>query len=292
MPLANIANPLSPGDVIDGPADNPPFAGVAYMTERPLAAEVNVIGRFGSSAITDQGAVRNHNEDSYISCPDIGLWAVADGVGGHQAGAVASRTATEALRDVPVGLNATQLLSEVRLRLGRVHQQLKAEAAQRGADAIMATTIVVLLARGQHFACLWAGDSRVYLLRDGQIMQLTRDHSLVQELVDAKAITRDEATSHPRSNVITRAVGAGDAELALDKYSARLRSGDRFLLCSDGLWKTLTEDELTRLLTADGRSPAERLLDAALEHRADDNVTVVTVEVGPELVSFDDDPAP
>jgi serine/threonine protein phosphatase Stp1 len=258
------------------------------MTERGFAAEVKLVGEFLSSAVTDPGAVRDHNEDSYISCPDIGLWAVADGVGGHHAGEVASQTATEALRTVPSGLNATQLITEVRMRLARVHQQLREEAAQRGVDA-MATTIVVLLARGSYFACLWAGDSRVYLLRDGKITQLTRDHSLVQELIDAKTITEDEATTHPRSNVITRAVGAGDLELALDKYSERLCAGDRFLLCSDGLWKTLAPEELTQLLlTADGKPSAERLLEAALERGADDNVTVVAVEVSPEFVLFGD----
>ncbi|HTW50914.1 MAG TPA: protein phosphatase 2C domain-containing protein [Stellaceae bacterium] len=258
------------------------------MTERGVAAEVKFVGGFSSSAVTDAGAVRDHNEDSYISCPDIGLWAVADGVGGHYAGDVASRTATEALRTVPAGLNATHLITEVRMRLAMVHRQLKEEAAQRGVDA-MASTIVVLLARGSYFACLWAGDSRVYLLRDGKITQLTRDHSLVQELVDAKTITEDEATTHPRSNVITRAVGGGDAELALDKYSAQLCAGDRFLLCSDGLWKTLAPEELARvLLTADGKPSAERLLEAALERRADDNVTIITVEVSPEFVPSGD----
>lgn len=259
------------------------------MSERRAEAEVRTVGRFASSAITDAGSVRGHNEDSYISCPDIGLWAVADGVGGHEAGDVASRMATESLRDVPAGLNATQLLTEVRMRLAIVHQELRAAAAQRGTNVVMATTIVVLLARGHHFACLWAGDSRVYLLRGGEITQLTRDHSLVQELVDSKAITQEQANNHPRSNVITRAVGAGDATLALDKYSARLRSGDRFLLCSDGLWKTLAPDELARLLTAADPSPADRLLQAALERRADDNVTAVTVEVGPDIVVFEQD---
>lgn len=267
---------------------DPPLLRGPGMTERALAAEVKLVDGFSSSAITDPGAVRSHNEDSYISCPDIGLWAVADGVGGHHAGEVASQAATEALRNVPIGLNATQLITEVRMRLARVHQQLKEEAAQRGVDA-MATTIVVLLARGSYFACLWAGDSRIYLLRDGEITQLTRDHSLVQELVDAQTITADEATTHPRSNVITRAVGAGDPELALDKYSARLCAGDRFLLCTDGLWKTLVPEELARLLpSADGKPSAERLLEAALERRADDNVTAVAVEVSPDFVPVGD----
>jgi protein phosphatase/serine/threonine-protein phosphatase Stp1 len=137
---------------------------------------------------------------------------------------------------------------------------------------------------------LWAGDSRAYLLRAGQIVQVTKDHSLVQELVDAQTISAAEAENHPRANVITRAVGAGDPTLALDKVSARLRSGDRFLLCSDGLWKTLGQDRLAQLLTADGGAPAERLLAAALDRRADDNVTAVTVEVGPEMVSFLNEP--
>ena len=255
------------------------------MTERRLAAEIKAHGRFGSSAITDAGAVRDHNEDSYISCPDIGLWAVADGVGGHQAGDVAARMATEALRNMPAGLNATQLLAEVRLRLDAVHRRLHAEAAQRGGVAVVATTIVVLLARGHHYACLWAGDSRVYLLRGGKIVQLTRDHSLVQELVDSRAITPAEAKNHPRANVITRALGADNLALALDKVSARLRSGDRFLLCTDGLWKVLAAHEMARLLTAEGNAAAELLLAAALERQPDDNVTAVTVEVDPAIAS-------
>jgi protein phosphatase/serine/threonine-protein phosphatase Stp1 len=248
------------------------------MSERSFSAEIGSHGRFDSSAITHEGAVRKRNEDSYMSCPDLGVWAVADGVGGHQAGDVASRTVTDALRTVPLGLDAAQLLIEVRSRLDGAHQELLTQAASRGPSTIMASTVVVLLARGDYFACLWAGDSRAYLLRDGLIKQVTHDHSLVQEMVDAHAISLEEAETHPQSNVITRAVGSG-ASLELDKVSDQLYSGDRFLLCSDGLWKTLHADELAGLLTVDGNAPAEELLAAALERHSNDNVTAVTIEV-------------
>jgi len=231
--------------------------------------------RFQSWAASHPGAVRSHNEDAFVDRPDLGLWAVADGAGGHDAGEVASGMLKDALDALPAGLSASELLSQVRLRVGEVHQALREEAARRGPHAMIASTLVVLLARDGHFACLWAGDSRVYLLRGGTLAQVTRDHSLVQELVDAGAITAEEADGHPRANVITRAVGAAEA-LELDKVSNRLAAGDRFLLCSDGLNKTLSDAELAGLMADPG--PADRLLAEALERRATDNITVVAVE--------------
>jgi serine/threonine-protein phosphatase Stp1 len=232
--------------------------------------------RFLSSAATHAGVVRAHNEDSYVDRSDLGLWAVADGAGGHQAGDVASRIITDTLKAVPPGLGASALLAEVRHRLAHAHNVLLAEAARRGPHAMLASTIVVLLARDDYYACLWAGDSRAYLLRGGRFRQLTRDHSLVQELFDAGAISAAEAAHHPSSNIITHAVGADVLEL--DKVTDRLLPGDRFLLCSDGLFKTLPEPELARILAAEDDLPVERLLRAALEHQADDNVTAVAVE--------------
>jgi protein phosphatase/serine/threonine-protein phosphatase Stp1 len=144
---------------------------------------------------------------------------------------------------------------------------------------MIASTIVILLIRGGHFACLWAGDSRAYLLRGGVLQQVTRDHSLVQELVDAGAITAEQAEHHPQANVITRAVGSFD-ELELDKVSGRLEPGDRFLLCSDGLCKTLDEAALTDILDGDGAAgPGVELIAAALERDVRDNVTAVVVDI-------------
>lgn len=236
--------------------------------------------RFRSCVVSHPGAVRDHNEDNYVDRPDIGLWAVADGAGGHEAGEVASAMIAEALSSIPSGLSASELLAQVRLRVAATHQALRDEALRRGPRAMIASTLVVLLARDGHFACLWAGDSRIYLLRGGHLSQVTRDHSLVQELVDAGAITAEEAEGHPRANIITRAVGADDGELRLDKVSGRLVAGDRFLLCSDGLNKTIPDGELAQALgdTA-AASPAQALVDLALARRASDNVTAVTVDI-------------
>ena len=231
--------------------------------------------RFQSWANSHPGAVRSHNEDAFVDRPDIGLWAVADGAGGHDAGEIASGMLKEVLDTIPPGLSASELLAQVRLRVADVHQTLRDEAEKRGPRSIIASTLVVLLARDGHFACLWAGDSRVYLLRNGTLAQVTRDHSLVQELVDAGTIPAEEADGHPRANVITRAVGAAET-LELDTVSNRLAAGERFLLCSDGLNKTLSDAELADLLADPG--PADRLIDEALTRRATDNITVVAVE--------------
>jgi serine/threonine protein phosphatase Stp1 len=248
------------------------------MTALQVAASLKAAGRFRSSAATHEGAVRTHNEDAYVNRPDLGLWAVADGAGGHQAGDLAAQILAEALDAVPRGLGAAELLAEVRLRIGRAHGQLLEEAARRGPNVTVASTIVVLLAREDNYACLWAGDSRAYLLREGSFRQVSHDHSLVQQLVDAGVITAGQALVHPNANVITRAVGADDANFELDKVTGRLRSGDRLLLCSDGLSKTVPEEEMAALLAAED-ADAEPLLAAALERNVDDNVTAVTVEV-------------
>jgi protein phosphatase/serine/threonine-protein phosphatase Stp1 len=250
------------------------------MTSTPIAVSALSAGRFRSWAATHVGTIRTRNEDNFVNRPDLGVWAVADGAGGHQAGEVAAAMVTEALGGVPGGLGAAQLLHEARARIVRAHDLLRAEAARRGADAVLATTIVVLLARGDHYACLWAGDSRAYLLRRGRLIQVTHDHSLVQELVDAGTISAEDALHHPRANIITRAIGADSEPLDLDKVSDGLQPGDRFLLCSDGLSKIVPQGDLADLL-ARPEMPAEHLVSAALERRADDNVTAVAIEVLP-----------
>ena len=232
---------------------------------------------------TDNGAVRKHNEDAFVSRPEIGLWAVADGAGGHASGEVASGMLADVLGALPSGLSAAEMLNACRAGAGAVHDALRRDAAQRGHGAIVASTLVILVVSGGHFACLWAGDSRAYLLRHGAMQQITSDHSLVQELVEQNLIRPDQAETHPQANVITRAVGGDDDVLVLDKVSGQLLPGDRFLLCSDGLNKALPADALARLLAGDGGlGPAAELIAAALEHEASDNVTAVVVEIGHE----------
>jgi len=227
-----------------------------------------------SSAATHPGAVRPRNEDAMVDRPDAGLWAVADGAGGHGAGDVASRAIATALEAIPPGLSAAELLAQVRLRLAAVHTELQEEAARRGPGRLIASTVVVMLTRGGHFAVLWAGDSRGYVLREGALQRLTHDHSLVQEMVDQGEIAAEEAESHPQANVITRAIGA-HGELVLDKISGRVAPGDRFLLCSDGLFKAITEEEIAAMLAE--LPAAEPVIATAVARGARDNVTAVVV---------------
>jgi protein phosphatase/serine/threonine-protein phosphatase Stp1 len=229
---------------------------------------------------THAGAKRKYNEDTWVDRPDIGIWAVADGAGGHQAGEYASGLIAEALDSLPAELSAAELLGEVRVRIAATHQALRDEAERRGGNTMIASTLVALLARGDHFACLWAGDSRAYMLRDGEMRQITKDHSLVQELVDAGTISAEQAEHHPHANIITRAVGADIEELVLDKVSGRLQHGDRFLLCSDGVCKTVPFEQLTEMLRSDnGVPPPQSLIAAALALDVTDNVTAVAIEV-------------
>jgi protein phosphatase/serine/threonine-protein phosphatase Stp1 len=230
--------------------------------------------RFISWSTTHAGTVRSCNEDALVDRKDLGLWAVADGAGGHSRGDVASRSVVEALGSIPVDLPAGELLALVRQKMAETHEALR--PADEDDQAISASTVVVLIARGDHYACLWAGDSRCYRLRDGMLEQITRDHSLVQELVDAGAIMPEQADHHPNANVITRAVGS-EGDLDLDKVSDRLMPGDRFLLCSDGLCKTLPDEEIAALLAS--AEPTDQLVAAALEHQGRDNITAVAIEV-------------
>jgi len=235
--------------------------------------------RFASAAVTHVGKVRKVNEDAFLKRPDLGLWAVADGVGGASQGDRASRLVVEALGRVHHPVGAAAFLAEVCEQLKSVNSQLQQEAAAQGGGT-SASTVVALLVFGQHFACAWAGDSRLYLLRDYRLHQISRDHSAVQEMVDRGLLTAEQARTHPHANVVTRAVGAHDT-LAVDMVQDRLRRDDIFLLCSDGLTKMLEDREIATLLGGDRpiESSVEMLLDAALDRGATDNVTVVGIQL-------------
>jgi serine/threonine protein phosphatase PrpC len=224
--------------------------------------------------------VRKHNEDSYLSRPEIGLWVVADGMGGHQAGDVASQAIVHSLEQMDDPVDGVQFIREVRQRLAEVNEQLMAEAATRGNGAVIGSTVVALLAFGSYFACVWAGDSRLYRLRDGTFLQMNRDHSQVQEMVDAGLLEPELAESHPLGNVITRAVGVHE-NLELDKVTDQLIPGDVFLLCSDGLSKTADGPDIARILAETELAEApQRLVDAALQAGGNDNVTVIAIQIG------------
>jgi serine/threonine protein phosphatase PrpC len=234
--------------------------------------------RWESAGRSHAGMVRTVNEDALLDRPEIGLWAVADGVGGESAGDRASRLVVDALGKIGAPAAAVSFLAEVRDSLQAVNRLLRIEAATAGSGRLIASTVVTLLVFGQHFACAWAGDSRLYLWRKGRLRQISRDHSAVQELVDCGMLTPKEARVHPNGNIVTRAVGAEDT-LTLEMVQDQFRPGDLFLLCSDGLTKMLEDDEIASLL---GGRPLERavndLIGAALRRGGSDNVTVVLAE--------------
>jgi serine/threonine-protein phosphatase Stp1 len=235
-----------------------------------------------SWALSDPGTVRKVNEDNLLCRPDLGLWVVADGAGGHSSGARASGMIVEDLNRLAGELPLITLVERVREALHGTHAQLRADAGALGSEAVIASTFVALILQGDQFVCLWAGDSRLYLLRQNQLRQITKDHSLVQELIDLGKLAAADAKTHPHANVITRAVGDDSTRLEIDQVSGMAEAGDRFLLCSDGISKTLGLAEIVGLLRrADGKSPPQLLIDAARARKVRDNVTAIVVEIPP-----------
>jgi serine/threonine protein phosphatase PrpC len=234
--------------------------------------------KFLSVARTHVGCVRSLNEDACLNRPDIGLWAVADGMGGHQSGEVASAAVIAALDNVAEFSTGAAFRGAAALAL----QSVNAALVQRSGDSgTMGSTVVALLAHEGQYACLWAGDSRAYCYRNGALKRLTRDHSVVQEMVDAGALSEERARAHPRANVITRAVGARE-DLDVDGVSGAVHARDRFLLCSDGLTGVVSERELAdAMIRAPLEAAAERLLDLALARGAPDNVTLILIAAEP-----------
>jgi protein phosphatase/serine/threonine-protein phosphatase Stp1 len=235
-----------------------------------------------SWALSDPGTVRKVNEDNLLCRPDLGLWVVADGAGGHSSGAMASGMIVEHLNRLTGDFPIVTLVEKVREVMGGVHAQLRADAEALGQQVVIASTFVALILQGDQFVCLWMGDSRIYLLRQKQLRQITKDHSLVQELIDLGKLAAADAERHPRANVITRAVGADTGRLEIDQVGGMIAPGDRFLLCSDGISKTLALEEIAELLAAnDATSPAQGLIAAARARQVRDNVTAIVVHIPP-----------
>ncbi len=237
--------------------------------------------RWQSAGATHIGTVRSVNEDACLDRPEVGLWVVADGMGGHDAGDVASRMIVDSLQQLDRSQSRDDFVDELLARLQDVNGAL-VDYAESNAKNVVGSTVVIMIGLGGKCTCIWAGDSRIYLRREGRLRQVTKDHSQVEELVSLGLLDRDEADSHPASNVITRAVGAMDS-LAVDMVSHGVRDGDVYLLCSDGLNKVVPDGEISEVLGKAGcREAAEGLIDRALQHGARDNVTAVVVRVEAE----------
>jgi len=237
--------------------------------------------RVVAGAASDVGRVREGNEDAFLVDDRLALFAVADGMGGHQAGEVASATALEALR---AAVASDQPINEAVVTANRAVYEMAAENPEmRG----MGTTLTALVTLGGNRLLIGhVGDSRAYLLREGALRKVTDDHSLVEELVRDGRLTPEQAEVHPQRSIITRALGI-DADVEVDLYTVDVGEGDRVLLCSDGLTTMVRDREIARIVRTepDVRLAADKLVDAANDAGGEDNVTVVVldvVEVDPE----------
>ena len=232
-----------------------------------------------SSAATHCGAVRNMNEDAFLNRNNDGLWAVADGMGGHEAGEVASEMIANSLGSANLEQPLADVVDSLEDTLLEVHHKIRAYARTHCEGRTMGSTMVSMFVRKSVGVCLWAGDSRLYRFRNNCLECISEDHSQVNEMLSRGMITEEEAKNHPASNVITRAVGASET-LYVDVTLFQLQPGDLYLLCSDGLYGAITEEEIAGYLNgASVEAVTEKLIESSLEAGARDNVTVIAVQM-------------
>jgi PPM family protein phosphatase len=242
--------------------------------------------RIDAGASSDVGRLRSGNEDSFLVDDRLALYAVADGMGGHQGGEVASATALEALR---AAVASGQALDAA---IVGANVAVFEKAATDPGLAGMGTTLTAIAILGESTLLIGhVGDSRAYRVRDGVLEQLTEDHSLVEELVREGRLSPEEAEVHPRRNVITRSIGI-EADVDVDLYTVDARTGDRIIICSDGLTTMVRDDDVLHVaqLDTDPRLAADHLVDAANEAGGEDNITVVVVDVLDAPVASAPDP--
>lgn len=233
--------------------------------------------------VTDRGRVRPQNEDSF-SCVTFGEWSlfvVADGMGGHDAGEVASRIAVETVcREIGEGMEQQghALLGLIEHAVQQANRLVNREGASKGSN--MGTTLSLALLTGNTASIASVGDSRVYWTENGSLTQVTQDHSLVASLVKAGELTKEGARNHPRSNILYRTVGRPE-KIAVDTFQVELKKGGILMLCTDGLWNEVSDEEICQVLAADDdpRSASEKLVGVAKEQGGRDNITAVVVRI-------------
>jgi protein phosphatase len=231
--------------------------------------------KFETGVTTHPGKVRPRNEDAVLARADVGLWAVADGMGGHDAGDLASQLIIQALDGISSTTTAMQLLEETETRIFEANRQIIDISRQRG-GAVIGSTVAILLISEDHYACIWAGDSRLYLVSHGTVRQVSRDHTEVEEMIASGVMTSEEARHLPQ-NVITKAVGVHKTP-ELEIVTGAFEESDIFVLCSDGLTKHVSDKEiLQQVSSGSAQSSCDALVELALNRGGLDNITVVVV---------------
>lgn len=235
--------------------------------------------RWTSASRSDVGNERQVNEDSCLELPARGLWMVADGMGGHAAGDIASQMLVTKLREVDSHDKLSEFVDEVEDKVFAANLRLHHMSLEGEEAKVMGTTLAALLAFKSYVVCMWVGDSRVYRLREGELLkQVTTDHSEVEEMIAQGVLDKTEALDHPAANVVTRAVG-GLKTVYVDLELDELENNDRYLICSDGLFKDLSEEEIEELMGQGTCADAcHALIDTVLERECADNVTAVIVD--------------
>lgn len=230
--------------------------------------------------ITEVGLVRPNNEDSLLICPDIGLFVVADGMGGHRAGEVASRKALAIFeQQLRARLAENTDIKQAMLQgVDEVNRQIYQISLQDSALQGMGTTITACLVQEHRALVAHVGDSRAYLIRNKEVSQITNDHSLVGELVKSGSITEELAQVHPRRNVLTQAVGVTNT-VDIDLYTVPLLKDDQILLCTDGLTNHVKRDEIFNIIEniVDPQQAVKKLANTALEQGGTDNITIILI---------------
>jgi len=234
---------------------------------------------FLSTSFTHRGGVREHNEDAFLENPEVGVWVVADGMGGYQAGDVASQLTCDAVAREIDRVGKDMSVYGLQDALCQANDQIRHYGTEVLSGQTLGSTVVALMVQGGRYHLFWAGDSRCYRVREGNITQVSRDHSQVADMVEQGLLEPSEAESHPLSHVITRALGVDD-NISLDYLSGDARAGDMFLLCSDGVSKEFSTEELGGFV-GDGQIEDANLaiMHSALVNKCSDNITCIIVNV-------------
>lgn len=234
--------------------------------------------KFASTEMTHEGTVREVNEDSVLSRSDSGLWAVADGMGGYEAGDLASSMLVGALGDIHFEENLARDIEIIEQTVFNVNDMILDHSDRELGGRVFGSTVVIAYLQDTLGFAFWAGDSRLYRLRSNKLFRITRDHSQLQEMIDSNLLLPEEIENYPEQNVITRAVGA-EQNLMLDMLAFEIQEDDKYLLCSDGLYNSVDERTIEEILNNGSiKLNTEQLINKALENGASDNVSFILIQ--------------
>lgn len=248
------------------------------LVDEQLADDEKVDLNVFSHSLTDKGLKRLHNEDAFYTSDEKGIWVVADGMGGHNAGDFASQSLMQAIHSFTPSNSIEVTAKNIEQVVQDINLNLIEKAADIANGTVIGATLAMLIVNENEGVLLWAGDSRIYRIRSGEMEQLTHDHSLVNDMIKQGTIKQEEADKHPESNKITRAVGY-NKNLELDYRKLSIRADDRYIICSDGLTKELSDKDILSIANHGSTNDTNtELMQQALDAGGRDNITSITID--------------